>query len=82
MLNPARIEFARTRRRWTKTRLAEALGVKGPFVTRLASALTKKDLVVVRKSMQDSRVRTITLTDKGKKLVVHIENSLRKESRR
>lgn len=28
MLNPARIEFARTRRRWTKTRLAEALGVK------------------------------------------------------
>ena len=28
MLNPARIEFARTRRRWTKTRLAEALGVQ------------------------------------------------------
>ena len=27
MLNPARIEFARTRRRWTKRRLAEALGV-------------------------------------------------------
>lgn len=65
----------------TLTDLAEALGVKGPFVTRLASALTKKDLVVVRKSMQDSRVRTITLTDKGKKLVVHIENSLRKESK-
>lgn len=28
MLNPARIEFARTRRRWTKTRLAEELGVQ------------------------------------------------------
>jgi len=28
MLNPARIEFARTRRRWTKTKLAEALGVQ------------------------------------------------------
>jgi Zn-dependent peptidase ImmA (M78 family)/DNA-binding XRE family transcriptional regulator len=28
MLNPSRIEFARTRRRWTKTRLAEELGVQ------------------------------------------------------
>ena len=28
MLNPARLEFARTRRRWTKTRLAEAIGVQ------------------------------------------------------
>lgn len=28
MLNPERIEFARTRRRWTKTRLAKAIGVQ------------------------------------------------------
>jgi Zn-dependent peptidase ImmA (M78 family)/transcriptional regulator with XRE-family HTH domain len=28
MLNPSRIEFARTRRRWTKTRLAQELGVQ------------------------------------------------------
>jgi Zn-dependent peptidase ImmA (M78 family)/DNA-binding XRE family transcriptional regulator len=28
MLNPSRIEFARTRRRWTKVRLAEELGVR------------------------------------------------------
>lgn len=28
MLNPSRIEFARTRRRWTKARLAEELGVQ------------------------------------------------------
>lgn len=28
MLNPSRIEFARTRRRWTKARLAEELGVR------------------------------------------------------
>ena len=28
MVNPSRIEFARTRRRWTKTRLAEELGVQ------------------------------------------------------
>ena len=28
MLNPARIEFARIRRRWTKTKLAEELGVQ------------------------------------------------------
>lgn len=28
MLNPARLEFARTRRKWTKAKLAEALGVQ------------------------------------------------------
>lgn len=28
MLNPARLEFARTRRKWTKAKLAEAIGVQ------------------------------------------------------
>lgn len=65
----------------TLTDLAFALGVKGPFVTRLATALTKKEYVAVTKSATDSRVRRMTLTTKGKKHVEHIEKLLKLESK-
>ncbi len=61
--------------------IADALGVKPPFVTRIIAELQKRGLVTIEKSNVDSRAKNIHLTKEGSSLVVTIERKLRVVSR-
>ena len=64
----------------TFTDISVALGVKGPFITRIAGTLLKKKVVGIQKTDLDNRTKQLILTIEGKRLVEHIEPLLKKES--
>lgn len=64
----------------TLTDISIALGVKGPLVTRMVTALLSKKVVAITRSARDSRMKCLVLTTVGRNLVAHLEPLLKKES--
>lgn len=61
--------------------IAEALGVKKPFVTRMIAQLSTKCLVTTSVDKNDKRARVVLLTTEGKKIVPTIEGKIRRQMR-
>lgn len=61
--------------------VADVLGVKAPFVTRVIKKLQQKALVLVQPNASDTRAKDITLTQNGKDLVILVEARLRVASK-
>ena len=57
--------------------IADVLGVKAPFVTRLIKVLEKRGLIIIERSALDTRAKHMYLTSSGKQLVKTIESKLR-----
>ena len=64
----------------TLTDISVALGVKGPLVTRMVATLLEKNVVSIKKTDTDSRMKRLVLTAVGRNLVARLEPLLRKES--
>lgn len=64
----------------TLTDISVALGVKGPLVTRMVAILVTKNVVAIKKTDSDSRMKRLVLTAIGRNLVARLEPLLRKES--
>jgi DNA-binding MarR family transcriptional regulator len=61
--------------------IADVLGVKAPFVTRLITQLEKRKLIIVERSVVDTRAKHMYLTPAGTQLVKTVESKLRVVSR-
>lgn len=62
--------------------LSELLGVEAPFVTVMIDRLEKEHLVDRKVSADDKRVKIITLTARGRKLVPKIELVLKNDMKK
>ena len=62
------------------TGLSQKLGVDNSTTTRLINVLLKNSLVVKSLSEKDRRSNILTLSDKGKKVRVEIENNIENAS--
>lgn len=61
--------------------MAAFLDVEPPFATKLSRSLENKGLIIRKTDTHDSRVRWITLTPAGVKLVKLVEATLRRQLR-
>lgn len=61
--------------------IAFELGVEPPFVTVLAKHLIEMEVVMMEHDDDDSRVKTLSLSDKGKRFVVSTESTVRSQIR-
>jgi MarR family transcriptional regulator, 2-MHQ and catechol-resistance regulon repressor len=60
----------------TSGALADSLGLDISSTTRLVDQLIRKKLVLRKRSAEDARVKTIEITDAGRKLMSRIEGDL------
>lgn len=61
--------------------MAAFLDVEPPFATKLSRSLEEKALITRKVDEHDSRVRWITLTPAGTKIVKQVESGLRRQMR-
>ena len=62
-------------------RIAEELGVEAPFITVMAHKLHKRGLVRVARGEKDRRVKTLALTEEGKRFIEDTEPLVREKIR-
>lgn len=56
--------------------LAKALGQSQPGITRMVGKMKAADLVHTKSDLEDARVNTVVLTEKGTDLVTHLKSTL------
>lgn len=59
--------------------IAEELGVEAPLITVMARKLRKGGLVIVERGQKDRRVKTLALTEEGKRFVEETEPLVRQK---
>lgn len=60
----------------TVTELANLLGVETPMITQLANQDKIKTLILIKKSKDDKRVRTLSVNAKAKRMLAKLEKEL------
>lgn len=62
--------------------VAKQMDVELPFITEISKQLSKDKIIEFKKDPKDSRIKLISLTEKGRSLVPEVEKVMRAESKK